>query len=49
MNVEIEATGSGSTPKWTWLTACSAEPSDNYAFKPIHYAIFEEAHSDGGR
>ncbi len=31
------------------LTACSAEQSNNYAFKPIHYEIFEEAHSDGGR
>lgn len=31
------------------LAACSAEQSNNYAFKPIHYEIFEEAHSDGGR
>jgi uncharacterized protein YcgI (DUF1989 family) len=31
------------------LTACPAKQSNSYAFKPIHYEIFEEAHSDGGR
>ncbi len=30
------------------LTACSAEQSNNYAFKPIHYEILEEAHPDAG-